>query len=127
MGGGTHVYSCRGCTQSARLARRSRRGTDSRAETCRVALGAVLAILAGVVLADLAWCNDGVALVGTLATIADRLTDETAALAGKRLGAAALEQVSRRTLIQCHTVSVFHYVQTEPDWRMRYLLPHLLQ
>jgi len=52
----------------------------------------VLAILAGAVLADLAWCNGGVALVGTLAAIADRLTNETAALAGKRLGAAALEQ-----------------------------------
>ena len=56
-----------------------------------VALEAVLAVLAGAVLADLTVGDGGVALGGALAPIVDGLTDEAAALAGERLGTSPLE------------------------------------
>ena len=51
----------------------------------------MLAVLAGAVLADLAVGDGGVAFGGALAAMVDRLTDETATLAGKRLGTPPLE------------------------------------
>ena len=58
-----------------------------------VALEAVLAVLAGAVLADLAVGDGGVAVIVTLAAVVDwRIDDEPGRPAEERLGAAALEQ-----------------------------------
>ena len=57
-----------------------------------VAFGAVLPVLAGAVLANMAVGNGSVVLVRALATVVDwRVHDDPAGLAGERVGAAALE------------------------------------
>ena len=62
-----------------------------------VALQAVLAVLAGAVLADLAVGDGSVALGGALAPIVDGgVHEEAAALAGERLGASPLELTDAR-------------------------------
>ena len=61
-------------------------------ELAGVARGAVLAMLAGAVLADLAVGNGGVVLGGALAAVVDRrVDDEPGRPAEERLGAAAFE------------------------------------
>ena len=57
-----------------------------------VALGAVLAMLAGAVLAGLARSDGAVVLGRALAAVVDGLADKPAGIAGERVGAAALEQ-----------------------------------
>ena len=60
-------------------------------EAAAVASGAVLTVLAGAVLADLTRRDGGVVIGGALAAVGDVLPDNSAGLAGKRLGAPALE------------------------------------
>jgi len=74
------------------LARRARQASEGRPYLPGVALQAVLTVLSGAMLADLAVGDGRVALVRALAAVVDRrVDDEPGRPAEERLGAAALE------------------------------------
>ena len=80
------------CRHTARINTTQNRRPSAHAYHATIALGTVLAMLAGAVVADLA-CGDGrVVFGGALAAVADRgVDDEPGRPAEERLGAAALE------------------------------------
>ena len=78
--------------QNNDLARRARQASEGRPYLPGVALQAVLTVLSGAMLADLAVGDGRVALVRALAAVVDRrVDDEPGRPAEERLGAAALE------------------------------------
>ena len=79
------------CRHTARINTTQNRRPSAHAYHATIALGTVLAMLAGAVVADLA-CGDGrVVFGGALASVTDRLANESAGLAGERLSTATLE------------------------------------